>query len=68
MVRNIVGSLVRVGKGEETEGWIRSILEARDRRVSGMTAPPQGLTLTGVSYPEGSFAKPVYRGIEADDT
>jgi tRNA pseudouridine38-40 synthase len=68
MVRNIVGSLVRVGKGEETEDWIRHTLAARDRRMSGMTAPPQGLTLTGVGYSEGLLVNTVYRGVESGDT
>jgi tRNA pseudouridine38-40 synthase len=68
MVRNIVGSLVRVGKGEETEDWIRHTLVARDRRMSGMTAPPQGLTLTGVGYPERLLVNAVYRGVESGDT
>lgn len=68
MVRNIVGSLVRVGKGEEDEDWVRQTLEARDRRLSGMTAPPQGLTLTGVDYPDGLLGNKIYRGIESGDT
>ncbi len=51
MVRNLVGSLVRVGSGEEAPGWIADVLAARDRRVSGITAPAAGLTLTGVAYP-----------------
>jgi len=57
MVRNIVGSLVRVGKHEEEISWIREIREARDRKVSGMTAPAVGLTLTGVEFPEGAFGR-----------
>ncbi len=58
MVRNIVGSLVHVGRGEEPAAWIRDVLAARDRRVSGMTAPAQGLELIGVRYP-ASFDIPV---------
>jgi len=57
MVRNIVGSLVRVGKGEEQVTWIREILESRDRTVAGMTAPAAGLTLTGVDYPPGALGE-----------
>lgn len=56
MVRNLAGSLVRVGAGEESAEWIRAILEARDRKVSGITAPAAGLTLTAVGYPD--FALP----------
>ena len=55
MVRNIVGSLVRVGKQEEDVGWIKEILQSRDRKVSGMTAPAAGLTLMGVEYPDGAM-------------
>jgi tRNA pseudouridine38-40 synthase len=51
MVRNIVGSLLRVGRGEERAGWLGEILASRDRRRAGMTAAPQGLYLTGVDYP-----------------
>jgi tRNA U38,U39,U40 pseudouridine synthase TruA len=36
--------------------WIREILEARDRKVSGITAPAAGLTLTAVGYAD--FALP----------
>ncbi|MDP6695913.1 MAG: tRNA pseudouridine(38-40) synthase TruA [Gammaproteobacteria bacterium] len=51
MVRNIVGSLVRVGQGDEPVAWIQEILEARDRKHMGLTAPAAGLTLTAVDYP-----------------
>jgi tRNA pseudouridine38-40 synthase len=51
MVRNLVGSLVRVGLGEEPPDWIAGLLAARDRRLSGITAPPSALTLTQVQYP-----------------
>ena len=53
MVRNLVGSLVRVGKGEASPEWVGEILAARDRKVSGITAPAAGLTLTAVEYPDG---------------
>ncbi len=68
MVRNIVGSLVRVGKGEEAEDWIQQTLAARDRRLSGMTAPPEGLTLTRVGYPDDSFGNTIYRGLQSGAT
>jgi tRNA pseudouridine38-40 synthase len=51
MVRNIVGSLVRIGRGEVPPGWLREVLESRDRRQGGMTAEPGGLYLTQVHYP-----------------
>ncbi len=51
MVRNIVGTLVEVGKGRLTPASINEILLARDRRQAGPTAPPQGLFLEEVFYP-----------------
>jgi tRNA pseudouridine38-40 synthase len=50
MVRNIVGTLVDVGKGRTSPEEFRRILAARDRRQAGMTAPPQGLFLVEVKY------------------
>src|SRR5210317_619742 len=51
MVRNIVGTLVAVGLGEHSVDWIGDVLESRDRKKGGITAPPHGLTLVGVEYP-----------------
>jgi tRNA pseudouridine38-40 synthase len=50
MVRNIVGTLVAVGKGKEPTAWPAEVLEQRDRTKAGMTAPAQGLFLVGVEY------------------
>lgn len=49
-VRSIVGSLVDVGRGRETVGWIADILKAADRTRCGPVAPPEGLYLESVSY------------------
>ena len=54
MVRNIAGTLVAVGSGEREPAWIVSVLAARDRRAAGVTAPPGGLYLVGVDYPEAA--------------
>ncbi|HUO83058.1 MAG TPA: tRNA pseudouridine(38-40) synthase TruA [Gammaproteobacteria bacterium] len=51
MVRNIAGALVRVGTGEEAPQWIAALLEGRDRRLAGPTAPAAGLYLREVRYP-----------------
>ncbi len=51
MVRNIAGVLIAIGKGEQQESWAGEVLELRDRTLGGVTAPPQGLCLTGVDYP-----------------
>ncbi len=50
MVRNLVGSLVEVGRGRRPPGWLGEVLALRDRRRAGRTAPPQGLFLVAVDY------------------
>jgi tRNA pseudouridine38-40 synthase len=50
MVRNIVGSLIAVGKGEKSSQWFASVFEGRNRKLAGVTAEPQGLYLTRVRY------------------
>jgi len=52
MVRNITGTLVAVGKGDASPDWARAVLESRDRTQGGVAAPPHGLTLVDVAYPE----------------
>jgi len=55
MVRNIVGSLVEIGRGAQPPGWIEALLRSRDRRRAGPTAPAEGLVLLRVLYgPEGA--------------
>ncbi|WP_373498090.1 tRNA pseudouridine(38-40) synthase TruA [Desulfococcus sp.] len=51
MVRNIVGTLVEVGHHRITPSEFQAVLESRDRRRAGATAPPQGLFLMKVWYP-----------------
>jgi tRNA pseudouridine38-40 synthase len=50
MVRNIVGTLVDVGRGRRSVDDVRAILAGRDRGRASATAPPQGLTLWDVEY------------------
>ena len=52
MVRNIVGALIAVGTGGRPADWMGELLAARDRRQGGVTAPPQGLYLAHVEYPD----------------
>jgi tRNA pseudouridine38-40 synthase len=52
MVRNIVGTLVQVGRHRECIGWVAEVLAARDRTRAGMCAPPQGLFLVEVDWRE----------------
>lgn len=56
MVRNIVGTLLEVGRGRWTPDRIPAILAARDNRWCGPTAPAHGLCLQWVRYPAGSTA------------
>lgn len=56
MVRVIVGTLMQVGRGVRPEIWPAEVLQARDRRAAGMTAPPQGLFLLQVEYAPGDGA------------
>lgn len=51
MVRNIVGVLIAVGRGERPFEWVGEVLAARDRAHSAVTAAPGGLYLCGVRYP-----------------
>lgn len=52
MVRNIVGTLIEVGRGKITPEQIGSILCKKNRTAAGPTAPACGLALTEVYYPE----------------
>ncbi|WP_374249415.1 tRNA pseudouridine(38-40) synthase TruA [Thermomonas sp.] len=51
MVRNIVGSLLMVGRGERPAAWVAELLEGGDRTVAGPTAPSAGLLFLGPRYP-----------------
>jgi tRNA pseudouridine38-40 synthase len=53
-VRSMVGSLRRVGDGSWGAADLRAALEARDRAACGQVAPPDGLFLVGVDYPQES--------------
>ena len=50
MVRNIVGTVVEVGKGKTSAAGFREIMAACDRSAAGVKAPPQGLFLVAVHY------------------
>ncbi|MBS1187695.1 MAG: truA [Burkholderiaceae bacterium] len=50
MVRNIVGSLVYVGKGDRPPEWLRQVLDGRDRNQAAPTFMPDGLYLAKVIY------------------
>ena len=55
MVRTLVGTLLAVGRGRLPETAIADALAARDRRAAGSAAPPHGLVLHSVGYPDPAF-------------
>ena len=50
MVRNIVGSLIPVGRGEKSVQWFNEVLQGGDRQLAGVTAEAQGLCFMHVRY------------------
>ena len=62
MVRNLVGSLVYVGQGKHSPGWMTELLASGDRRLAAPTFSAAGLYLVGVRY-EPQWGLPV-----GDDT
>ena len=63
MVRNIAGVLIAIGKMDRDLNWASEILHARDRNKGGVTAPPGGLYLLDVEYPEKfGIPNPAYEG------
>lgn len=50
MVRTIVGTLVSVGRGKRNPDWVAEVLDARDRKAAGETAPAKGLVFWEVGY------------------
>jgi len=52
MVRNIVGVLLAIGRGDKSPQWAQQVLQSRDRTQGGVTAPAGGLYLTHVDYPD----------------
>jgi tRNA pseudouridine38-40 synthase len=50
MCRGIAGTLVQAGQGKIAPGAIKQILDKKDRRAAGMTAPAHGLVLWKVYY------------------
>ncbi|MTK52544.1 tRNA pseudouridine(38-40) synthase TruA [Paludibacter sp.] len=55
MVRAIVGTLLKVGRGQLSENDFRAIIEAKDRGKAGSSAYAHGLYLTDVAYPDSIF-------------
>jgi tRNA pseudouridine38-40 synthase len=54
MVRNLVGTLVEIGRGKQPAAWMADVLASKDRAMAGRTAPPEGLFLVRVDYDDAS--------------
>ncbi|BBG59315.1 tRNA pseudouridine(38-40) synthase TruA [Providencia rustigianii] len=52
MVRNIVGSLLEIGCGNQDIDWMHQLLELKDRTKAAATAKAEGLYLVSVDYPD----------------
>jgi tRNA pseudouridine38-40 synthase len=52
MVRNMIGVLLKIGRGTMGPEWAKAVLLKKDRREAGVTAQPMGLYLVEVQYPK----------------
>ena len=52
MVRALVGTLLDLGRKRISLNEFQQIIEAKDRGLAGASAPPQGLYLVNVEYPQ----------------
>jgi len=68
MVRNIAGVLMDVGMGKQPIGWTQELLAAKNRNLGSVTAPPDGLHLAAVFYPEqyGIAKHPAFNKLPAN--
>ena len=68
MVRNIAGVLMDIGVGKQPEDWTLALLTAKKRELGGVTAPPCGLYLESVFYPDhyGITKHPAFNKLPED--
>jgi tRNA pseudouridine38-40 synthase len=68
MVRNIAGVLMDIGMGKQPEDWTLALLAAKKRALGGVTAPPCGLYLESVFYPDhyGITKHPAFNKLPKD--
>jgi len=52
MIRNLAGTLIKIGKGDQPVSWMAEVLQSKDRKQAGMTAAANGLCFMAVQYPE----------------
>lgn len=65
MVRILTGCLLAIGRGDKPVSWMAELLNARDRKLAGVTAPPNGLCFLQPSYPE-EFGVPDFESSKSD--
>ena len=66
MVRNLVGTLVHIGKGTQAPGWIDELLLMKDRKLAAPTFSPDGLYFRGPIYePHWGLPEPADDPIDA---
>jgi tRNA pseudouridine38-40 synthase len=65
MIRNIVGTLVEVGRGRFSADYVRVILQALDRTRAGPTAPAKGLCLQKVFYDKDEYKRILLKNTKA---
>lgn len=58
-VRVTVGTMLEIGKGKMSIDTFRAMLQAKDRTKAGAAAPPEGLYLSRIKYPEGLLVNPI---------
>lgn len=68
MVRNIAGVLMAIGAGKQSQDWVAAVLAAQKRELAGITAPPEGLYLLAVYYPDcyGLPVNPIFGKLPSD--
>ena len=59
MVRNIVGTLIQVGRSQNDVQWVQWVRDQKDRSVAGQTAPAHALFLKEVVYRDETVKKPI---------
>lgn len=52
MVRNIMGALLAIGENKYPSSWLKTVIESKNRSEAWITAPPNGLYLVEVGYPD----------------
>jgi len=68
MVRNIAGVLMEIGMDKQPLTWTQTLLAVKSRKMAGITAPPYGLYLGAVYYPDhfGLVKHPVFNKLPTD--